>query len=191
MSGHVSASGRRAVALVNDTAPYIRVAEGHGGFRGELDDLRKRMRRVGLSHDHMAAEVMRRYRLRPREAYRLAHGWTLDEAAARFNARAAELGTDPDGRAGLAGNRLCEYEKWPDSGRRPPDWVFVMLATVYQTAVWNLLDLDDHENLPPRVRFTLLHARPDGLTRSHAGATTWCRGWPACESLQTGVANPL
>lgn len=45
-----------------------------------------------------------------------------------------------------------------------------MLATVYQTGVLNLLDLADHEHLPPRDRLTLLRpeqpapSRPDLLT---------------------------
>jgi hypothetical protein len=116
------------------------------------------MRGLGLGHDDIAAEIARRYRLRPREAYRLAQGWTQDEAAARFNARAAELGTDPDGQASMAANRLCEFEKWPDSQRRPSVYALIVLAIIYQTGVLSLLDLNDHENLPPRDRLTLLQS---------------------------------
>jgi hypothetical protein len=43
----------------------------------------------------------------------------------------------------LAGNRLCEYEKGPDSQRKPSIYVLVMLAIVYRTGVLNLLDLTD------------------------------------------------
>jgi hypothetical protein len=35
------------------------------------------------------------------------HGWTLVQAAAGFNACAAELGTDPDGLASLAANQAA------------------------------------------------------------------------------------
>ena len=59
------------------------------GFKAELDGLRERMRCLGFGYDEIAAEVSRRYRMRPREAYRLAWGWTLDQTAARFNERAA------------------------------------------------------------------------------------------------------
>jgi hypothetical protein len=69
------------------------------GFKAELDGLRDRMRALGFSYDQIAAEVSRRYQVRPRQAYRLAWGWTQDQAAARFNELAASEGTDPDGRA--------------------------------------------------------------------------------------------
>jgi hypothetical protein len=43
-------------------------AEGKG-FKAELDGLRERMRALGFSCDEIAAEMGRRYRLRPRQAY--------------------------------------------------------------------------------------------------------------------------
>ena len=132
------------------------VAAGRKGFKAELDDLRERMRRLGLGYEEIAGEIARRYRLRPREAYRLAYGWTLDHAAARFNARAAREDTDPQARASLTGSRLCEYEKWPASGRKPSVYVLVMLAQMYETDVLCLLDLADHENLAPQDRLVLI-----------------------------------
>jgi hypothetical protein len=69
------------------------------------------MGQLGLGHDEIAAEIGRQYRARPREAWRLAWGWTLDEAAARFNARAGAAGADPAGAATMTGPHLCEYEK--------------------------------------------------------------------------------
>jgi len=101
----------RAVTRANGGAPVLSAAAGRRGFKAELDDLRERMRGLGLGFEEIAGEMARRYRLRPREAYRLAYGWTLDHAAARFNAHAAREGTDPEARAGLTGPRLCEYEK--------------------------------------------------------------------------------
>ncbi|KLL10586.1 hypothetical protein BL254_17755 [Protofrankia sp. BMG5.30] len=44
--------------------------------RVEQDELRARMRAVGMSHDEIAIEFARRYKLRPRTAHRVAHGWT-------------------------------------------------------------------------------------------------------------------
>lgn len=173
----VSTPGR-TVARINGTVPRLSVAAGRKGFKAELEELRERMRSLSLEHEPIAGETARRYRLRPREAYRLAHGWTLGRAAAQFNARAAELGCDPGGQASLAGNRLCEYEKWPHSERRPSVYVLVMLAQVYQTGVLNLLDLADHEHLPPRDRLALLQpgppaqAGPDPLTAAGAAQNT-------------------
>ena len=39
-----------------------------------------------MSHAEAAAEMGRKFRLRPRAAWRVAWGWTLEEAAERFNA---------------------------------------------------------------------------------------------------------
>jgi len=128
-----------------------------------LDALRERMRGLGFSYDEIAAEIGRRYRLRPREACRLAWGWTLEQAAARFNDRAARHGTDPEARASLTGSRLSEFEHWPRSTRKPSVYVLVMLAEMYETDVLCLLDLADHESLPQQDRLVLLR-RPRAET---------------------------
>ena len=94
----------------------VPAAAGRKGFKVDLDGLRERMRALGLSHDEIAAEVSRRFRARPREAYRLARGWAQDQAAERFNERAAREGTDPQARASMTGPHLCEAE----NGRAAP-----------------------------------------------------------------------
>ncbi len=146
----------REVAQVTRETPDVSVAAGRKGFKAALDDLRERMRRLGLGYDEVAAEIARRHRARPREAYRLSWGWSLNHAAARFNAMAAQEGTDPQGRAGMTGPHLCEHERWPDGGRKPSVYVLVMLARLYETDVLCLLDLADHERLAPRDRLTLI-----------------------------------
>ncbi len=125
------------------------------------------MRALGLTHDEIAAEVSRRFRARPREAYRLAWGWTLDQAAERFNERAAREGADPQARASMTGPHLFEAEKWPRSTRRPSVYVLSVLAAIYETDILSLLDLDDHENLPQHDRLVLLR-RPQGKRASTA-----------------------
>lgn len=144
------------VARVNGLSPDVPVPSGRKGFKAELDGLRERMRAVGFSFEEIAAEFARRYRLRPREAYRFAYGWTLDGAAERFNACAAKEGADPEGRASLTGSRLCEFEKWPDGPRKPSIYVLCVLARIYETDVMCLLDLADHESLPQQDRLVLL-----------------------------------
>jgi len=114
------------------------------------------MRGLGLGHDLIAAEMARRFRLRPRESYRLAWGWSLVQAASRFNALTATEGTDPQARASMTGSHLCEYEHWPSGGRKPSVYLLVMLAQLYETDVLSLLDLADHENLAPQDRITLI-----------------------------------
>ena len=139
------------------------VAAGRKGFKAELDALRERMRSLGFSNDEIAAEIGRRYRLRPREAYRLAQGWTLEQAAARFNERAAAQDADPEAGASLTGSRLSEFEHWPRSTRKPSVYVLFMLAGMYETGVLCLLDLADHESLPQQDRLVLL-GRPRAET---------------------------
>jgi transcriptional regulator with XRE-family HTH domain len=135
-------------------APGV-LGPGVKGFKAELGKLRERMRGLGFSYDEIAAEVSRRYQVRPREAHRLAWGWTLDQAAGRFNDSAAREGTDPHGRASMTGPHLCEIEKWPYSERRPSAYVLCLLAVVYDTDVLCLLDLADHESLPQQDRLIL------------------------------------
>ena len=134
------------------------------GFKAELDGLRERMRALGFSYDQIAAEVSRRYQVRPRQAYRLAWGWTQDQAAARFNELAASEGTDPDGRASMTGPHLCEVEQWPNSERKPSVYVLCLLAGVYDTDVLCLLDLADHESLPQQDRLVLMRRLPAQTT---------------------------
>ena len=69
-------------------------------LRTEQAGLRDRMRGYGLGYDQIAGEFARRYRLRPRLAWRHAYGWSLSEAAARINVTAANRAS-----TGLGGPR--------------------------------------------------------------------------------------
>jgi transcriptional regulator with XRE-family HTH domain len=146
-------------AIRGATAP-VSAAVRRKGFKAEMDGLRERMRALGFGFDEAAAEVSRRYQVRPRQAHRLARGWTQDQAAARFNELAAGEGTDPDGRASMTGPHLCEVEQWPNSDRRPSVYVLCLLARVYETDVLCLLDLADHESLPQQDRMVLMRCLP-------------------------------
>lgn len=157
--------------------PGVSAAAGRKGFKAELDDLRERMRGLGFGYDEIAAEIARRHRVRPRQSYRLAWGWTLNHAAERFNALCARQGTDPQARAGMTGAHLCEYEQWPASERKPSVHVLVTLARLYDTDALCLLDLADHENLAPQDRLALIRpqrppaeppAREETEPRGHA-----------------------
>jgi Helix-turn-helix domain len=117
------------------------------------------MRALGFPYGEIAAEIARRYRARPREAYRLAWGLSLERAAARFNDHAARADADPETRASLTGSRLSEWEQWPRTGRKPSVYA-CMLAEIYETDVLCLLDLADHESLPQQDRLVLLRRPP-------------------------------
>lgn len=134
-------------------------------LRTEQDILRDRMRRTGMTHSEIAFEFARRYQLRPRSAFRLAHGWTLQRAATHINDHAARLDMDAAGRASMTAPYLCEVEHWPDDGyrRRVTPRLLVLLATVYGTDVRSLLDVADRENLPPADRLVIDTMRPGPL----------------------------
>src|SRR5579863_4115620 len=122
--------------------------------RREKRLLREQMRSMGLGYRDIAAEFARRYRLRPRAAWREAYGWSLQETADRINEFRGDIGLDPGGFAGMTASHLCEHENWPGhgpepSGRRPTPYLLTLLAAVYGCEVTDLIDLADREHLPP------------------------------------------
>lgn len=122
-------------------------------LRAEKRALREKMRAMGLGYSEIAAEFARRYRVRPRAAWREAYGWSLQEAAARINAHSGEVGLDPGGIAAMTAAHLCEHENWPGlgpepSGRRPTPYLLALLAAVYGCDVTGLIDLADREHFP-------------------------------------------
>ena len=129
--------------------PIVRIT-----LPAEKRALREKMRALGLGHREIAAEFARRYRLRPRAAWREAHGWSLREAAAQINAYTGTVGLDPGGISSMTAPHLCEHENWPGpgpqpSGRRPSPYLLALLACVYGCTTGDLIDLADREQLPP------------------------------------------
>jgi hypothetical protein len=141
-------------------------------LRSEQRALREQMRGLGLSHRQIAVEFARRYRLRPRSAWRNAYGWSLKEAAERISDYAARSGLDPRGTTvAMTAPHLSEYESWPGpgtrpAGRRPTPYLLSLLASVYECAVSDLLDLDDYEHMPPADRLIIDKTSPATVTNS-------------------------
>jgi hypothetical protein len=95
----------------------------------------------GRTRQQIAAGMIRMFGDRPRPAWRHAHGWTQDQAAARFNEMIG------DQRAAMTGNRISDYERWPlTRGPKPTDRTFRLLALLYGTRVSNLIDSYDRKN---------------------------------------------
>ena len=99
-------------------------------------------RRTG--YREIAAEFARRYWLRPRAAWREAHGWSLREAAAQINAYTGTVGLDPGGISSMTAPHLCEHENWPGpgpqpSGRRPSPicWPCSPASTAAPPPTWS------------------------------------------------------
>ncbi|WP_322747955.1 MULTISPECIES: hypothetical protein [unclassified Frankia] len=143
------------------------------GQRVEQDELRARMRTVGMTHEEIAVEFAPLPAAPPRRPHRVAHGWTQQQAAhqhpghrfasgpgPRVNAYAARAGLDPDGRAAMIAPKLCELEHWPHPNRlRPTPQLLALLAEVYGTDIHNLLDLDDREHLTPADQLLVSQTR--------------------------------
>src|SRR5580693_73816 len=122
--------------------------------RREKRLLREQMRSMGLGYRDIAAEFARRYKMRPRAAWREAYGWSLQDTADRINEFRGNTGLDPGGIASMTAPHLSEYETWPGqrpepSGRRPTPYLLAVLAAVYDCAVTDLIDLPDRQRMPP------------------------------------------
>jgi len=107
------------------------------------------------SIDLVAAELARRFNLRPRAAYRVAHGWTQQQAADRVNAVTARSGVDGAGAASMDASRICNFEVWPTGGRRPSLRVLKLLAITYGTTIAHLVDVDDRRAMSENDRLLL------------------------------------
>ncbi|MEV0090483.1 helix-turn-helix transcriptional regulator [Streptomyces sp. NPDC050738] len=119
------------------------------GSKAQRDALRHEMLDAGCTTAEIAVEMRGRWHMRPREAWRHAHGWTLQEVANRIN--------EGPGMAADA-SLVSKWEKWPGlSSRRPSLPVFVALAEVYGCTVENILDIEDRRALPDNDLRILQH----------------------------------
>ncbi|MEV7815552.1 XRE family transcriptional regulator [Streptomyces flaveolus] len=116
------------------------------GSKADRDALRNLMSAKGGTPEDIATEMRTRFRMRPREAWRHALGWTLQEAADRITqASAGRPGEAVAADASLVG----KWEKWPaPSSRRPSLPVLFAMSAAYGCALADLLDLDDRTALP-------------------------------------------
>ena len=123
------------------------------GLNDGQQALLRDMRRMGLAIDDMVGELSRKYGLRPREAYRIARGLSVQEAVARFNGYLARSEPAAEGR--LTDEELRRYEAAHDGGSVPSLATLDLLAQVYDTEARNLVDFDDRVNLSVRERVLL------------------------------------
>jgi len=135
------------------------------GSKAYRDQRRERLIRLGVVGRPLVEQLVTdliRCGNRPREAWRLARELTQDEAAARFN----QIKGGPE--SPMRGSRICEYEKWPMGGVRPPVRALKILAAVYGTTWDRLVDLDDLEKMPASDRQAFLDI--SDLYRHHPSA---------------------
>ncbi|MFI5792306.1 helix-turn-helix transcriptional regulator [Streptomyces sp. NPDC051677] len=116
------------------------------GSKADRDALRQDVTAAGGTVADIAVEMRSRYRMRPREAWRHAHGWTLQEVADHIT-RASDQ--RPGEAVAADASLVGKWEKWPGpSSRRPSLPVLFAMATAFGCRVPDLLDLDDRRCLP-------------------------------------------
>lgn len=116
------------------------------GSKADRDALRQDMTAAGFSIADIAIEMRTRFRMRPREAWRHAHGWTLQEAADRITQAST---TGPGESVAADASLVGKWEKWPSpSSRRPSIAVLFAMANCLSCRVQDLLDLEDRRALP-------------------------------------------
>ncbi|MCX4550627.1 MULTISPECIES: helix-turn-helix domain-containing protein [unclassified Streptomyces] len=112
------------------------------GSKADREALRHEMTACGFTTEQVAVEMRSRWRMRPREAWRHALGWTLQKAADR-------LSTAPGPAIAADASLVAKWEKWPGpSSRRPTLQVLAALAVTYGCTVEDLLDIEDRRALP-------------------------------------------
>jgi len=131
------------------------------GSKPYRDQLRASLSAIG-ARGHRVTELVARDLLqhgtRPRQAWRYAAELSQREAAQRFN----QLTGNP--RAPMTGNRIGDYEQWPDGGVRPGVAVLKILADAYGTTWDQLVDARDLAHMPDGDRL-------EYLEKAHGPAT--------------------
>jgi hypothetical protein len=177
-------------------------------LRAEKAEVRDRMQALGFGPRDIAIEFSRRYKLRPRTAWRESLGWTLREAAAQINTYAGQTGLDPDGACPMSASHLADAESWPGegtriTGRRPRPYLLALLAAVYEASVPELMDLADREHMPAGDLLVLeKYSQSTPVTICHPPAPHLCppdpavldrltaaRGWAVTKDSKTAEAS--
>jgi hypothetical protein len=98
----------------------------------------RQLRELGWSYRRIARRLQVRHRLGALVAFRLAHGWTQEEAARRWNERWPAPGPAKTGKT------WSYWESWPAKGGRAPSaTVLWRLAELYLCRPGDLLDGPD------------------------------------------------
>jgi hypothetical protein len=147
-------------------------------------ELRHELQAAGAGLDVIAAEFARRYDLRPRAAWRHAHGWSLMRVTEYISECAASVDPQAGGpAAAMRASDLSEVENWPNNSgrknsRKPTPYVLALLARVYGTDIWSLLDSRDYEHMSPEHRLIIEEFRRHRvhLCEGSEGGAAYCLG---------------
>jgi hypothetical protein len=142
---------------------------GKPGSRPYRDQLRRTLVAAGITGPQLVSQLavdLARCGMRPRQAWRYAAELSQTQAATRFN----EITGNP--RAPMRGNRIGDYEKWPDGGVRPPVRALKVLAEAYGTTWDQLVDARDLACMPEADKIAYADmADTSRLARQAAGSS--------------------
>lgn len=125
------------------------------GSKSDRDTLRHAMRAAGCTTAEVAIEMRVRFRMRPREAWRHAYGWTLQETAERISLATGET-------VAADASLVSKWEKWPGpSSRRPSLTALVAVAAAFECAIEDILDIEDRRALLQNDLRILQHHAPE------------------------------
>ena len=128
----------------------VRHKAGSKPYRDQLRTTLSQLGARGQGLTEVLARDLQQQGTRPRQAWRYAAELSQREAAERFN----HLSANP--RASMTGNRISDYEQWPDGGVRPTLSVLRILADTYGTTWDQLIDVRDLLHMPDSDRLEYL-----------------------------------
>ena len=131
-------------------AVSVRHKVGSKPYRDELRASLLALGASGVRLTELIARDLQQHGIRPRRAWRDAAELSQREAAERFNL----LAGNP--RATMTGNRIWDFERWPDGGVRPTLTTLKLLAGTYGTTLDQLVDTHDLVHMPETDRIEYL-----------------------------------
>lgn len=119
------------------------MGERYRSRRARLAALSAQLRAGGRSWADIGRVIEGQERVNARVALRLAHGWTQEQVASRWN----EQWPPKVGGAGVTDKNISYWETWPQSGVEPSLKTLRRLAQLYQCDVGQLVDDGDYRHL--------------------------------------------
>ncbi len=130
----------------------VRPKPGSKPYRDQLRASLSVMGAMGPRLTELVARDLQLHGTRPRQAWRYAAELSQREAAGRFN----QLTGNP--RAPVTGNRIGDFEQWPQGGVRPTAATLKILADAYGTTWDQLIDALDLAHMPASDRLEYLES---------------------------------
>ncbi len=115
----------------------------HRSRRARLAALSAQLRGEGRTWAQIARRIQAEEHYNARVAMRMAHGWTQEEVARRWN----DLFPSKNGSAGVTNQNISNWENWPEAGHEPSLKTLKRLAQLYRCDVGDLVDDGDFSHL--------------------------------------------